>query len=437
VGFKLSLFCSSSEKMGLSLTQLDWEYPRISDLVSSAIEIVAPSGSFALPIRFREGRQLCLFENPETANRLDALLWCHSFDRQESSLHTLAPYATKLNTSLVQVLIDLYSQPGEIVLDPFAGSGVVALEAALAERQAWANDANPYAAAIVRGKLAAPRSERAATQSMSDLLNQIEQTARTIGLDLVPEWIHDFFHPDTLREIGAAVQILQPQQPFLTACLLGILHHVLPGHLSYPCNQQAPYLRRGTYPAEQFPHLYAYRDVRSRLLAKVKRVYRHHGLPCNWEQRRYQVWQTSAMKLAIATESVDAIISQPPHSGAIESVRDQRLRLWWLGWQDWKALEAGLISSGKSYRTQLSTCLQELVRVLKPNRHCVFVLTDVQQHGKIRGTAELLADLAVTATERQFVVETIYDHCPPQRHRSQSSLKPMKFDRILVLRKRG
>lgn len=352
-------------------------------------------------------------------------------------MQSLAPYETRLNPSLAQVLIDLYSQPGEIVLDPFAGSGVVALEAALAERQVWANDANPYAAAIVHGKLAAPRSERAATQSISDLLNAIEQTAGTIALDSIPAWIHDFFHPDTLREIVAAAQILQSQSPFLSACLLGILHHVLPGNLSYPCNQQAPYLRRGTYPPEEFPHLYAYRDLRSRLLAKIKRVYRHHGLPRNWDQRCYQVWQTSAMNLAIAPESVDAIISQPPHSGAIESVRDQRLRLWWLGWQDWKSLEAELITSRKTNCDRLSACLQELVRVLKPNRYCVFVLTDVQQHGKIRGTAELIADLAVSATENQFVIETIYDHFPSQRPRSNSSLKPVKFDRILVLRKRG
>jgi hypothetical protein len=51
---------------------------------------------------------------------------------------------------------------------------------------------------------------------------------------------------------------------------LGILHHVRPGFLSYPSSHLVPYLRKMKYPPEQFADMYAYRDVRSRLIAKVK-----------------------------------------------------------------------------------------------------------------------------------------------------------------------
>lgn len=387
-----------------------------------------------MPISVRDGRQLCLFENPETTSQLDELLWCRSFDRQESSLQSLSLYSNRASSSMAQVLIDVYSSPGEIVLDPFCGSGVIPFEVALADRRAWASDLNPYAYTITQGKLQAPRSERAAIQQVIPLLEAIEQQVDRIDLEQIPAWVQAFFHPDTLRETVAAFQMLQQQQnQFLMTCLLGILHHVLPGCLSYPTNLQAPYLRRATYPPEQFPHLYGYRDVRSRLIAKIKRAYRRHRLPAIWEERRYRVWQGCSTKLPIADNAVDAIITSPPYPGALEYVRDHRLRLWFLGHQDWKALGASLIATPKLYLSQMEICLQEMARVLKRDRPCVLIIGDVEQHGKVRGTANYLADLAVNRIGR-FTAETLYDIQPPQARRSHS-LRATKFEQILVLRK--
>lgn len=383
----------------------------------------------------REGRQLCLFENLEIATRLSERLGSYDCERLESSLQNLSPYEHRLKPSTVQALIELYSRPGDVVLDPFAGSGTVPLEAVLAERFAWANDLNPYAYRVTQGKLSAPSSERIAIQQVKAAMAAIAPMISKIDLDSVPAWVQDFFHPDTLREIVAAFQHLR-QQPndFLLACLLGILHHVLPSYLSYPSNQQAPYLRRGTYPPEQFPHLYTYRDLRSRLIAKVRRTYRHPCLPDCWQQRQYQVWQTNSMHLPITDASVDAVISRPPHPGAFEYARDQRLRLWFLGCENWKALHRNLISSPQVFFEQMFTCLQELARVLKPQAYCVLVVGEVQQHGKNQGIAEALAELVGQATDNQLRIETIYDDLP-EGQRSRSNLKPVKFDRILVMRK--
>ncbi|HEY9906884.1 MAG TPA: DNA methyltransferase [Thermosynechococcaceae cyanobacterium] len=379
----------------------------------------------------RDGRQLCLFETQETT-QLDEWLWCQSFDRQESTLHSLAPYAHRSSAGLVQALVELYSQPGEIVLDPFAGSGTVAFETLTIDRVAWAADQSPYACAVAEGKLAAPRSERMALRQAAILLEAIDQAASRVDLDAVPNWVRDFFHPETLRETVAAFQVLQ-QQPneFLSACLVGILHHVLPGYLSYPSNASAPYLRRFTYPPADFPHLYAYRDVRSRLLAKIKRTYRRHRLPTSWQQRRYRVWQSDCAELAITDNAVDAIVTQPPHAEAFESAQNHRLRLWFLGCLEWQAVDAAQLSS-RNYGSQITPCLQEMARVLKPDRPCVLMVRDVLQHGKTRGMAETLANLA-TATGC-WRVEIIYDRLPIDQT-ARSSLKPVKFDRVLVLRK--
>jgi SAM-dependent methyltransferase len=385
----------------------------------------------------KEARQLYLFEDTELVTELDARLWHGSFNSRESTLQQLSPYVGKMKSGMARVLVNLYSRPGDTVLDPFSGSGVVSLEAALTGRRAWANDLSPYAYVLTRGKLETPGSRKVAIERAKALIDVVERDAPSVDLTVIPEWVREFFHPDTLREVLAAFRILRQQEDcFLTSCLLGILHHVRPGFLSYPASHLVPYLRKNKYPPDEFPEMYAYRDLRSRLLAKVKRAYRRHMLPVDWEQHQYQVWQVNSMNLPIEHETVDTIISSPPYFGALDYARDNRLRLWFLGCEDWKELDASLTANSKVYLPQMAICLEEMYRVLKPGSHCVLVLGDVERDGKTRRTAEILADLAVEATQNQFVVDTIYDDRIPDKRRSRRRTRTTKFERILVMHKR-
>jgi tRNA G10 N-methylase Trm11 len=181
--------------------------------------------------------------------------------------------------------------------------------------------------------------------------------------------------------------------------------------------------------------MYEYRDLRSRLVAKVKRAYRRHRLPTDWDKRQFRVWQTNAMNLPIRNESVDAIISSPPYFGALDYARDNRLRLWFLGCKDWKELEASLTSNTSVYLPQMSICLREVYRVLKPKRYCVLVLGDVERDGRTQRTAEVLADMAADITAGGFVTESIYDDRIPDERRSRRRTRTTKFERILVMSK--
>jgi len=385
----------------------------------------------------KEARQLYLLEAVGEVTQLDARLWQGSFNGRESTLQQLSPYVGKMKSGMARALVQLYSKVGDTVLDPFCGSGVVPMEAALAGRCAWANDLSPYAYVLTRGKLETPGSNAAALKKAAEVVDEVEQVVPSMDPSGVPEWVREFFHPDTLREVLAAFRMLREQDDFfLLSCLLGILHHVRPGFLSYPASHLVPYLRKSKYPPDQFPRMYTYRDLRSRLLAKVKRAYRRHSLPVDWERRQYRVWQTNAMRLPIGDESVDAVISSPPYFGALDYARDNRLRLWFLGCEDWKELDASLTASRKVYLPQMAVCLREMYRVLKPRSHCVLVLGDVDRDGKTRRTAEILADLAVETTHGQFAVETIYDDRIPDDRRSRRRTKTTKFERILVMRKR-
>ncbi len=408
----------------------------------------------------RDGRQLSLFENVEAAialstalhrepqgesepasdRVLEQRLLCQSFAAGDSSLHSLAPYDHKTHSAMAQVLIDLYSQPGQVVLDPFCGSGVIPLEAVLSDRVAWSSDLNPYAYALTRGKLDAPRSQRLALQQVTQLIAAMTAMLPDIATEMaaVPDWVRDFFHPDTLREIVAARQVLRVQSPaqpqshyFLTACLLGILQHVRADTLSYPTDPEVPFLRSVTYGIAEFPELYGYRDLRSRLISKVKRVYRRHGLSNRWDQRLYQVWHSSSTELAIKPNSVHAIITHPPHAHAFDYTRNHRLRLWLLGDDPAPTIQAALMGANRLHpnatdEEQMTRCLQEMAAVLKPEGYCVLILTEAVSPGL---TATWL-DWVETATANQLQLQTIHTDTAPRKR-----LQSKAGDRIIVLRK--
>jgi hypothetical protein len=407
----------------------------VSPTLSSSPQNPSTSSKIETIITATSG-QVRYGDSQAEVTQLDASLWHGSFNGRESTLQQLSPYVGKMKSGMAEVLVGVYSKPGDRVLDPFSGSGVVPFEAALAGRCVWANDLNPYAYALTCGKLEAPLDQRDALQRTAMSLDMIEHEASAVDLSSVPGWVREFFHPDTLREVIAAFRLfLSEEDYFLTSCLLGILHHQRPGFLSYPASHLVPYLRTDKFPLDSFPEMYGYRDLRSRLLAKVRRAYRRPGLPLNWEQRDYQVWQENAMQLPVGNETVDAIITSPPYLGALDYARDNRLRLWFLGCESWKELDGSLTAKMKVYIPEMSACLREMYRVLKPTKYCILVLGDVQRNGKTRHTAEILADVAVKVTEGGFVVDTICDDHIPDGRRSRRRTKTTRVERILVLRK--
>ena len=66
--------------------------------------------------------------------------------RQEEARHYgVHPYFTRRPANVVRSYIERYSQTSDVVLDPFGGTGVTAIEAFLLGRHAIQNDLNPFA----------------------------------------------------------------------------------------------------------------------------------------------------------------------------------------------------------------------------------------------------------------------------------------------------
>ena len=71
--------------------------------------------------------------------------------RQQDARHYgVHPYFTRRPANVVRAYIEHYSREDDVVLDPFGGTGVTAIEAMLLGRQAIHNDLNPFANFIAR-----------------------------------------------------------------------------------------------------------------------------------------------------------------------------------------------------------------------------------------------------------------------------------------------
>jgi SAM-dependent methyltransferase len=365
-------------------------------------------------------------------------MWEGSFNKSESTLHQLAPYVGKLKSGMVKVLLEYFSEENDVVLDPFCGSGVVPLEALLRGRKAIGNDLNLYAFTITMGKVRVPSDLDVALADAGKLIEYVEKNKNEVDITSVDEWVAEFFHSETLREVVTAFEYLRAEHDyFLTACLLGILHHVRPGFLSYPASHLTPYLRKNKYPPERFPEMYSYRALAPRIEAKVKRAYKRPMISRKWVRSDYDIYMTNSRKLPVGSESVDLILSSPPYFGALDYARDNRLRLWFLGERDWKSLDKRLTSNDKVYAPQMEECVSEMYRVLKAGKYCVLVLGDVSRNGKTKDTAAIIADIAFRVSGGKLItVDLIRDEIPDDR-RSRRRTKTTKNEKVLVLYKSG
>src|SRR5262245_46446756 len=69
--------------------------------------------------------------------------WTHNFYR----------YPARFSTRFARAAIELFSEPGDLILDPYMGGGTAIVEALAAARCAVGNDLNSLAAFVARVKI--------------------------------------------------------------------------------------------------------------------------------------------------------------------------------------------------------------------------------------------------------------------------------------------
>jgi len=307
-----------------------------------------------------------------------------------SSLHHIAPYIGRMRPALGRDLVAGFSSRGDLIVDPFCGSGVVGLEATIAGRRAVLGDVNPYAVLLSRAKLHPPRSLEGAQKRLARLWNQSRPLLENQDLRRVPRWVRAFFHPNTLRSaLALRDAMVQSGDTFLLACLLGILHHQRPGFLSYPASNLVPYLRTRSFPREHNPDLFSERAVLPRMEAKIQRIYRSALIPASNLGRVLTVDARSFPRL----RQIDAIVTSPPYMNGLDYVRDNRLRLWFLQRSVPTKLELPRANPKRIFAELLTTVASRLGSQLRWKGHFILVLGDVSRWGTRLDAAKVATDI--------------------------------------------
>jgi len=357
--------------------------------------------------------------------------WAGSALDNESTFHQLSPYIGKTKSSMAGSLVSKFTRKGDLVYDPFCGSGTLALEAWVAGRRVVASDLSPYANVLTRAKLFPYHSLDDALREIEEISAEATELRADIDLRKVPGWVRQFFHPETLRDTISWTTVLKRRRRwFLLASLLGILHHQRPGFLSFPSSHTVPYLRLKKFPRSCFPELYKYRSLRDRLEAKVQRAFRR--VP----ELDFSVGRACFSKSAdelIPSEKVDAIITSPPYMRQLDYGRDNRLRLWFLGSHDWRSLDRTLSPSEDAFLELMRRCFTKWKVILKPLHYCVLIIGDACTRVDRRNLPQVVSRIATEEVGGYSVVGEYTEKIPNER-RVRRRLIGSSSETIVVLR---
>jgi len=248
-------------------------------------------------------------------------------------LHSACSYQGKMKPSLAHFLVHCFSDPGDVVLDPFAGAGTIPFEAALQGRSAIGMDISTMAFAVTSAKLRVP-TPSALDALIDGLRGFIDEYAPDEA-----DWesaasvrfnrpIPEYFHEETLREILAARRFFaarrdeSPEWAFALTCMLHILHGNRPYALSRRSHPVTPFAPTG--PKE-------YRPLIPRLLDKA-----HRGLAAKLPDQFVtgRCFQSDiCQQWPLGIDQVDTIITSPPFFDSTRFYMSNWMRFWFCGWE--------------------------------------------------------------------------------------------------------
>lgn len=350
------------------------------------------------------------------------------------TFHQIAPYIGRMKTTIARFLLDNFTNKGDLIVDPFCGCGVVGLEAASSGRSIIAGDWNPYAVLLTRAKLFPPVSLEAAESRLENAWDNAQTRFIKQDLRTVPKWVRKFFHPETLRNtLAFRDSCIDLGDDFLLACLLGILHHQRTGFLSYPASHLVPYLRDKKFPKDQFPKMYQEREVLPRLQAKLKRTFKR---PPNKFMESRKVYEIDARKFP-KVKNVKAIITSPPYMNALDYVRDNRLRIWFINRSLPNEIEISRHNKDQAYSSLIKNVCALFSQNIVTGGYIILVVGDASKRSSRNGqTTKLTLELFNNASSlNSFKLAKFYEDTIPDIRRSRKECSGTKKESILIFKK--
>lgn len=342
--------------------------------------------------------------------------------------HNIHRYSGKFIPQIASRAVSILTESGQLVLDPYCGSGTTLLECAKLKRRAIGVDISPLAVLIAKVKTTpiardlleeligsgfSGLSQREALADLplfTGLSAGSERAGRLVDPRLENAWFQKWFQPQVLAELVAidvAIQQIPESalQDLARVAFSDILRKSSNAHSGYPNVMFCRCAPKKERPTRAF--LKAVSKVAQMVLSL-------QSVDADWSG--VKVVNADARLLDLKDDAVDAIVSHPPYIGSIPYAEYGSLSLQWLG-HDWKELDKHLTGGRRQssdvvarFEEGYLQMLKQSSRVLKDRRHMFLMVGNPVVRGTLIDLAEMTIDLAsqsgfrlVVRTERQGV----------------------------------
>jgi site-specific DNA-methyltransferase (cytosine-N4-specific) len=273
-------------------------------------------------------------------------------------LHSIHPYPAMFHFLLVRKFINELSSEGDLILDPFCGSGVSAVEALINNRNYVGYDINPLAVLIAK-----VRTTPISTEKAFKLLELIlKQDVKDYEVPKFPN-IEYWFDEDVIEELAK-----------LKAIIFSIEDINLQNLFKVAFSETIRLVSRADH--SEFKLVRAKKAKKKNVKLVFETIARRNIINLSILSKlalkaRVDIRQLNVLdSLPIEDESVDLVITSPPYGDSKTTVAYEqfsKLSIKWLGLDDsFKNYQLG--AKEKSYEhdlpsDELSECLEEIKRV--------------------------------------------------------------------------
>lgn len=313
-----------------------------------------------------------------------------SKQRQASSIHEIS-YRACFKPQLPRFFINLLTQKGDIVYDPFSGRGTTAIEAGILGRNIVSNDINPLSRILTLPRFFVPN------------VIEVKERLENITYDMKLRADIDlsmFYHPKTEAEIVSLKNYLkqresEKKEDKVDLWIRMVATNRLTGHspgffsvYTLPPNQAVTAERQQLINAKrnQKPE---YRDTKKLIMKKTKSLIRNIK-----EQEILNLRKTGSSALflsedarrtpQIPDESVSLTVTSPPFLDVVQYDSDNWLRCWFNGIDAKKVANTITMSKNiQEWSCVMEEVFYELYRITKKGGWVAFEVGEVKG-GKIK-----------------------------------------------------
>jgi hypothetical protein len=355
--------------------------------------------------------------------RIEGMDWDHASADTQYLTHSIHRYSGKFIPQIARQAIELLTALGDLVLDPYCGSGTTLLESSLTGRRSIGVDLNPLAVLISRVKTT-PVKKHLLTDFLHELKHDLQPllspakrgnlTQQNFLYEIAraddtwkeqacqdfrwkDEWYVKWFQDEIRLELIAINQriMTEPREELRNIALVAfsdILRKSSNAHGSYP---NVMFDKNRGVPPPATPRFISRLEEVAQAVVQLEDALDGKPLPV--------VTRANNRCLTLQPESVDAVITHPPYIGSIPYAEYGVLSITWLG-HDPKQLDRELTGGKRQsssvveqFREGYSDMIKEAFRVLKRGRTLLVLVGNPVVKGKRIDLAEMSKEFALKA----------------------------------------